>query len=88
MTITIVMAWFIAVARAHSTGVTMLVGVLLAAIVIGLGAWAAVAAPPGGTPAALRLVFLLPIGWFLFVSAQRRPNAMRVPVRTRSLVGL
>ena len=71
MTISIIMVWFMAVALTHGLGPTMIVGVLSPAFVIGLGAWSVVFAPPTGTPQELRLLFLLPIVWFLFVSAQR-----------------
>jgi hypothetical protein len=71
LTVSMVMAWFIAIAAAHGRGRTMLVGVLSAAAVIGLSAWGVLAAPVGGTPAWLRLVLLVPIAWFVFVSARR-----------------
>jgi len=74
LTSAIVMAWFIGVARAHCGGVTKLVGVLSSAALIGLSAWGALAASSGGTPAALRLLYFVPIAWFLFVST-RRTNA-------------
>ena len=74
LSVSMVMAWFIAVARAHCRGVAMLFGVASAATIIGLSAWGVLAAASGGTPAWLRLVFLLPIAWFLFVST-RRSNA-------------
>jgi hypothetical protein len=74
ITVSMVMAWFIAVALAHGRGATMIVGVLSAAMVIGLGVWTTLAAPLGGTPAELRLLFLIPIAWLLFVST-RRSNA-------------
>jgi hypothetical protein len=73
--VSIVMVWLIAVARAHDHGLTLVVGALSALTVIGLSAWGMLAAPVGGTPAELRLVFLLPVAWLLFVSTQRRSTA-------------
>jgi hypothetical protein len=69
-----VMAWFIAIAFAHGRGATMIAGAASAAMVIGVSVWAMLAAPLGGTPAELRLLFLIPIAWLLFVST-RRSNA-------------
>jgi hypothetical protein len=74
LTVSVVMAWFIAVARAHCRGIMMVFGVLSAAGMIGLSAWGVLASASGGTPAGMRLLFLLPIAWFLFVST-RRSNA-------------
>ena len=71
VTVSIVMAWFIAVARTYHGGVTMLLGVVSAATIIGLSAWGVLAAPVGGTPGWLRLVFLVPIAWFVFVSTRK-----------------
>jgi hypothetical protein len=70
----IVMAWLIAVAFAHGRGATMTAGALSAAMVIGLSVWTMLVAPLGGTPAELRLLFLIPIAWLLFVST-RQSNA-------------
>jgi hypothetical protein len=71
ITVTVVMVWFIAVALTHGRGPTMILGVLSSAFIVGLGAWSILFAPPSGTPQEMRLVFLLPIAWFLFVSARR-----------------
>jgi hypothetical protein len=71
ISVSIVMAWFIAVARTQRRGLTMLIGTVSALAVIGMSAWGLLAAPLGGTPAELRLVFLLPIAWLLFVSTRR-----------------
>jgi hypothetical protein len=71
-TISIVMLWFLAVARTCGAGLTMWTGALSAALAIGLGLWTMLAAPQGSTPAELRLLFLLPVAWFLFVSTRRR----------------
>ncbi len=71
LTISIVMVWFIAVALTHGRGPTMILGVLSSAFIVGLGTWSILFAPPSGTPQAMRLLFLLPIAWFLFVSTRR-----------------
>ncbi len=70
VTLSMVMAWFIAVARVKCGGVTMLIGALSAATTIGLSAWGVLAAPPGEAPGWLRLVVLVPIAWFVFVSTR------------------
>ncbi|HEY1295759.1 MAG TPA: hypothetical protein VGJ60_22005 [Chloroflexota bacterium] len=70
LTVSIVMAWLIAVARTYGHGLASVLGVLSALTVIGLGIWSLVVAPLGGTPAELRLLFLLPVGWLLFVSTR------------------
>jgi len=71
ITVTIVMLWFIAVATTLGRGLTMWVGAVSAALVAGLSMWAIVAGPASGTPEPLRLVFFVPIAWFLFVSTRR-----------------
>jgi len=71
LTISIVMVWFIAIALTHGRGPTMILGVLSSAFIVGLGTWSILFAPPSGTPQAMRLLFLLPIAWFLFVSTRR-----------------
>jgi hypothetical protein len=73
ITSSIVMVWFMAVARTYGRGPTMVIGVLTSALVIGLNLWSITFAPASGTPQALRLLFLLPITWFLFVSSRRSP---------------
>ena len=67
-TVSIVMVWFIANAFAHGRGATMIARALSAAMVIGLSVCGMLAAPLGGTPAELRLLFFVPIAWLLFVS--------------------
>jgi hypothetical protein len=71
ITMTVLMGWFIAVALTHSRGPTMILGVLSSTLIVGLGVWSVLFAPPTGTPQEMRLLFLLPIVWFLFVSARR-----------------
>lgn len=53
---------------------TMIVGVLTSVLVIGISLWAVIAAPPGGMSSEMRLLFLLPIAWYLFVSTRRSAN--------------
>jgi hypothetical protein len=77
LTMSLVMLWFIAVARTHTHGVTMILGFASALLVIGLGIWSIAFAPVAGTPQELRLLFLLPIAWFLFAST-RTSDAGRV----------
>jgi hypothetical protein len=72
LTVSVVMAWLIAAALRMRRGPTMLFGVVSAALVIGLSVWGTFAGPSAGTPAELRLLFLLPIAWLLFVSTRRR----------------
>jgi hypothetical protein len=79
ITLAIVMVWFMAVARSLGRGVMMWLGVLSAAVVVGLSTWSVVAGPAGGTPAELRLVLLVPIAWFLCVSARRSVAREQAP---------
>ncbi len=71
VTLTIIMLWFMAVATTLRRGVTMWLGVASAGAVAGLSTWALIAGPATGTPELLRLLFVLPIAWFLFVSTRR-----------------
>lgn len=71
VTVSIVMAWFIAVARTLGQGLTQMIGALAALTVIGLSVWSVVGARVGDTPAELRLLFLVPVAWLLFVSTRR-----------------
>jgi len=71
ITLTIVMLWFVAVATTLGRGLTMWIGVVSAALIAGLSIWVIVAGPATGTPDTLRLLFLVPIAWFLFVSTRR-----------------
>jgi hypothetical protein len=71
VTVSIVMAWLIAVARTLRQGPTQMIGVLAALTDIGLSVWSVVGARVGDTPAELRLLFLLPVAWLLFVSTRR-----------------
>jgi hypothetical protein len=66
----LVMVWFIAVARAHTRGVTMILGFVSALLVIALAIGSIAFAPATGMPQELRLLFGLPIVWFLFVSTR------------------
>jgi hypothetical protein len=76
ITMTVLMGWFIAVALTHGRGPTMILGVLSSALIVGLGGWSLLFAPPSGTPQEMRLLFLLPIVWFLFVSARRTSRSL------------
>jgi hypothetical protein len=71
ITITILMLWFMVLATTLGRGVTTWLGVLSAALVIGLLFWVMLVGPPEGTPEALRLLLLLPFAWYLFVSTRR-----------------
>jgi hypothetical protein len=71
ITITILMLWFMVLATTLGRGVTTWLGVLSAALVIGLLLWVMLVGPPEGTPEALRLLLLLPFVWYLFVSTRR-----------------
>jgi hypothetical protein len=70
ITVSLVMAWLIGVAL-RGRGATLLIGVVSALIVVALGVWTMLAAPLGGTPAELRLLFFIPVAWLLFVSTRR-----------------
>lgn len=70
LTLSIVMLWFMGVATTLHRGLTKWFGVVSAGAVAGLSLWALVAGPASGTPEALRLLFLLPIGWYLYVSTR------------------
>jgi hypothetical protein len=74
ITLFVVMVWFMQLARSYGRSLTMILGVLTSVLVIGISLWAVVAAPPGGTPAEMRLLFLLPIAWYLFVTTRRSPT--------------
>jgi hypothetical protein len=71
LAISLVMTWFVAVALTQGRGPTMVLGVLSSALAVALGVWSIVWGGSAGTPQELRLLFLLPIAWFLFVSARR-----------------
>ena len=71
ITISMVMVWFMAVARTHTRGATMILGLALSVLGVGLSVWSMVGAAPSGLPQAMRLLFLLPIAWFLFVTTRR-----------------
>jgi hypothetical protein len=71
ITITTVMGWFIMVALTQGRGPTMLLGILSSSLIVAIGLWSILFAPPTGTPQEMRLLFLLPIAWFLFVSTRR-----------------
>ena len=71
VTMSIVMAWFAVVARAHTQGVTRVLGTASALLVIGMAMWSITFAPETGMPQELRLLFALPIIWFLFVTTRR-----------------
>jgi hypothetical protein len=81
ITVTMVMVWFIAVAVTHGRGPTMILGILSSALTVGLGVWSVLFAPPAGTPQEMRLLFLLPIAWFLFVSTRRTFTNRVMPPR-------
>ena len=68
--VSIIMTWFAAVARVHSHGATRIIGIASSFLVIGLAIWSITFAPSMGTPQVLRLLFLLPIAWFVFVSTR------------------
>jgi len=71
VTLTIVMLWFVAVAITFHRGLTMWLGVSSAGAVAILSMWVLIAGPASGTPEALRLLFVLPIAWYLFVTTRR-----------------
>jgi hypothetical protein len=69
--VSIFMLWFMVLATTLGRGVTTWLGVLSAALVVGLLIWVMVVGPPEGTPQALQLLLLLPFVWYLFVSTRR-----------------
>jgi hypothetical protein len=71
LTLTVIMLWFAATATTLGRGVTTWIGVVSAVAVAGLSLWAVVLGPTAGTPEMLRLLFLGPIAWYLFVSTRR-----------------
>jgi hypothetical protein len=73
--VSVVMVWLIAVARTlgRGRGLTTFTGMLFGLLVIALSAWGTLAAAPtGGVPSELRLLFLLPVAWLLWVSTRRQ----------------
>ena len=85
VSVSLLMVWLIGVARTLGRGVTMVSGVLAALAVIGMSVWAILAAPLGATPAELRLLFLLPVAWLLFVSTRRTtPDASVEPFAAKA----
>ena len=75
--VSLIMAWFAAVARAHTHGLTRIIGIASSFLVIGLAIWSITFAPAMGTPQGLRLLFLLPIAWFVFVSTRATTSVRR-----------
>ena len=75
ITIALVMVWLMAVALMQGRGPTMILGVLSSALVVCLLVVSFVVTPQTGLPQVMRLFFLLPIAWFLFVSTREKHAA-------------
>jgi len=71
ITVSLVMAWLVAVARTQGRGLTMLAGAVPSLLVIAISAWSLFGVPLGGTPPWARAIVLLPMAWLLFVSTRR-----------------
>jgi hypothetical protein len=69
--ITIVFGMLFPVGGEVVVHLVLVLGVLSSVSIVGLGVWAMVAGPATGTPQELRLLYLLPFAWFLFVSTRR-----------------
>ena len=68
----LVMLWFMVLA-VTGRGLTRWFGVISSGAVIALSVWSILAPPTSTVPEMFRLVFILPIGWYVFTSTRQAP---------------